>query len=400
MPVGRTLLACLFLASCSLAADLRTLPGQSYSGDLVKITPKEVVINSGGKEQSVPVDQILEVTLNKDLKVALPAKYVDVELTDGSQFHCAGFALKGKNVNLDLPGGQKLTVPLEAVNSIIGEAHDTNLRGQYKQLAGKKRSSDLLVYIDQGELQTFDGTFGDATDDGTKISFDRNSKGEARDVPLEKIHGMLFLRSLPDNAPPAVCKVFDSAGSVLLAAEIEVKDDGYVVTTQAGVKVPYTKAVVSRFDYTRDKLVFLSDTEWVKWEKNVGTGFSEEVPAKNVLSVWQRQPLQLEGKRYDKGLSLRAGMSVEYDLKGDYREFSALVGVDDEMKKANPGLTEVKIECDGVTKKSVVVGRETKPIELALNVKDVQRLKIVLVCKEGAFDQGHQVSLVMAKVQK
>src|SRR5207244_2781950 len=145
--------------------------------------------------------------------------------------------------------------------------------------------------------------------------------------------------SLPDNAPPAVCKVFDSAGNVILAAEIEVKEDGYVVTTPSGVKVPYTKTVVSRFDYTRDKLVFLSDIDWVKWEKNFGTGFSLEEPAKNVLSLWQRQALQLKSKRYEKGLSLRAGMSVEYDLKGDYREFTALVGVDDEMKKANPGLT-------------------------------------------------------------
>ena len=83
------------------------------------------------------------------------------------------------------------------------------------------------------------------------------------------------------------------------------------MTTPSGVKVPYTKTVVSRFDYTRDKLVFLSDIDWVKWEKNFGTGFSLEEPAKNVLSLWQRQALQLKSKRYEKGLSLRAGMSVE-----------------------------------------------------------------------------------------
>src|SRR5262249_5681230 len=156
------------------------------------------------------VDQNLEGTLNKDLKGTLPSKYVDVELTDGALFHCPSFNFKGKNAKLHLPGGEKVTGPLESIAFFLDEAQDPGLLSQWKALIAKKRSSDILVTLDAGELQPIPGTFGEANEDGTRIQFDVKSEGNPKPADVTKIHGYLFLRSLPDNAPPAVCKVYDS----------------------------------------------------------------------------------------------------------------------------------------------------------------------------------------------
>src|SRR5262245_11167691 len=99
MPVRRILLALLVCGAPCRAAELRTLKGETVTGDLVSINDKEVVLAKGSERVTTPLAQVLQLDLSAPGKP--PAgPYTDVELTDGSLLHCHAFAIKGKEVEL------------------------------------------------------------------------------------------------------------------------------------------------------------------------------------------------------------------------------------------------------------------------------------------------------------
>src|SRR5262245_46216051 len=191
MPVGRTLLALFLFAAVSLGADLRTLDGKTVSGEVVKLTDKEIVLRAGGEDVATPVEQVLVLELAPAPPKLTGVKYIDVELTDGSLLHCAQVGFKGKEVTLTLVSGQVLKAPLEAISYVVNDAQEEKTQQEWKEQIAKKRSSDVLATRREGELQTLKGTFGEASDDGKEIQFDHNSKGAPRGVPLELLQGML-----------------------------------------------------------------------------------------------------------------------------------------------------------------------------------------------------------------
>src|SRR5262245_48337360 len=139
MPIGRTLLALFLVGSVSFGAEtLRTLDGREVVGDVISINAKEIVIRSQGKEQTVPTPLVLQLDVGPAGKLA-GAKYIDVELTDGSLLHCAQFSLRGKEAQMTLLSGQVVKVPLEVVAPFLNDAQDEKLQKQWKEQLAKKR---------------------------------------------------------------------------------------------------------------------------------------------------------------------------------------------------------------------------------------------------------------------
>jgi hypothetical protein len=399
MPVGRTLLALFLFAAVSIGADLRTLDGKTVSGEVAQLTDKEIVLRSGGKDIATPIDQVLVLELGATAPAKLTGvKYIDVELTDGSLLHCAQVSFKGKEATLTLVSGQVVKTPLEAISYVVNDAQEDKTQQEWKEQISKKRSSDILAVRREGELQTLKGTFGDASDDGKKIQFDLNSKGEMRGVPLEPIHGMLFLRQPDPKAPPTLCKVYDTQANVVMMAAADVTAAGFTVTTPSGVKIEYTRALVARFDYSRDKVRYLSDMEPVKVIQTSTQGDPE--PYRRDKNLDGIAGLRLGGKIYNKGLAVHAYTSLEYQLDGEYREFTALLGIDENVGGSD-GQTVVKIEGDGKELASETISRKDKdlPRKIQRSVSGVQRLRIV-VQSPDILDLGKHVDLADAKVSK
>lgn len=402
MPLGRSLVAVLLLASTGLGAEVvRTLDGREITGDLVSITEKEIVVRSQGKDTTVPVAQVLQVDAGPAGKLA-GTKYVDVELTDGSLLHCSAFGLKDKDALLTLVSGQEVKVPQEVVASYISNAQDDNIQKQWKEIVGRKPkpTSDLVVVYRENELVTLPGTVGKADADGKEILFQPRSMGDFKSIPLSGVHGIIFLRPLDPNLPSTVCTIHDSSTNVVAANAVAVTPTGYTVTTPAGAKIEYTKKLVSRFDYNTGKLRYLSDMK----------------PAKQVVTSTQGDPepprpdrnldggtLRLGQASYIKGLSVHAYTMLEYDLEGEYREFKCVLGVDGTVG-GSEGPTMVKIEAVGADGKNqelfnAAVGRKDPPKDLRFNVKDMQKLRIVVSSPE-LLDLGKHVDLADAKITK
>jgi hypothetical protein len=396
MPVGRSLFALLLFATIGFGADLHSLDGKTLSGELVRITEKDVVLRAEGKEVSTPIEQVLQIDLGQVAKPSA-AKYADLELTDGTLLHCTRTTFKGKDVEVELVSGPKVKLPLEEVASWYLDAQDAKVRQDWKDLLAKKHSSDVILAVLKGEPLSLPGTFGDAAADGTQMNFDLNSQGTQRPVEMEKIRGMIFLRQPNPKSLPLACKLQDTQGDVVMVSRVEVTDAGLTVTTPVSLQIDFPKTALARLDYTRDKVVYLSDLEPVK----VAYSSTEDKPEpfrrdKNL----DGEPLVLNKTTFAKGLAIHSTTVLEYDIGRDYREFRAWIGVDERVGGTD-GPTRVKIEGDGKELYSVVVSRKAPPPKepTVVNVKDVRRLRIT-VASGDLLDLGRHVDLADAKVSK
>jgi hypothetical protein len=407
MPLCRGLLALFLVAAARIdAAELRTLKGETITGEIVSVTDKEVVVvrsgENAGERITTPLAQVLQIDYNPAGKPSSDP-FIDVELTDGSLLHCAKFNIKGKEIALTLLTGQEVHVPLAAVSNLLVDAHDEKHRQEWTaRLADrkvKKKRRDVLAVRKDDVLNPLDGTLGDGDEKGEAIEFSIGA-GKKRSVPLTGIAGLIFERGIDPNAAPVVCKVTDTARDLIEASAVASSPTGLVVTTPAGAKIELTPALVGRLDYSGGKLTWLSDME----PTQVVETFVDSNPFhyKRDHNL-EDGPIRMDNVPYARGLALHATTELEYDLKGDYREFKAVAGIDD-LIGGLPGPAVLRIEGDGKLLKELTFDRREKVRhrELALNVKDVQKLRIrVAPGGEGLkLDLGLHIDLGDAKVNK
>lgn len=413
MPVRRVLAALVFLgatAACVAApATLQTIDGKKHKGDLVRVGEKEVVFQVDGKEITVPAKQVLQIDLGPVRPLPRDAKYTQVELTDGTQLACKELAVKGREVSLKLHSGHEARVPLSAVFWLLHDAQDAARRKLFaSRFLAEKSATDTLVVGKADALNGLPGTIGEADENGETIAFTLKDATEKRHPKLANVQGMVFVRDPDPKAPAVRCKVNDTAGNVLLASDVAVTANGYTVTTPAGLKLDLTPEQVARLDYSKGLLTYLSDLEPANLKEKFifGEGVMGHYRKDKNLD---NKPIKLGKETFAKGLSMRATTELEYNLKGEYREFAATIGVDESVGGGD-GPTTIIIEGDGKQLFKEVYRRGQMvmvnkmpapkwPMNVTLNVKNMHRLKIVVTTDE-LIDLGKHITLGDARVSK
>ena len=422
MPFRCAIAALLVSAAALSAADaqLRLLTGAPMSGELISVNAKAVTFKFDGKNVETPLAQILSIDLANAPKEVPDknAKYIDVELTDGTLLHCGQFGIKGKEVQLTLLSGQALKFPLSRVKSYLTEAHDKSFRQDWEKYLAKKTPFDQLVVktkttvkkdgkdVEEFILNAVPVTVGDADDKGENIEFTLSKKNpdgtaDKKSKSLATIHGIIFTTGPNADAAPLLCKVLDVNGNVIVASEVTVEGDKVSVVTPVGVKLDLTRAALAKLDYTGGKLVYLS--EWDPKKMQV-----KESSTEDRIDHFRRDknlddgPIRLAGyPPFAKGLSVHSHTEFTFELDGEFREFKAIIGVDENVSGAD-GPTEVFIsDADtGKELKRVTVSRKDKQAQdVTVNVQNVKTLKIVVASPE-LLDLGRHVDLADARVSK
>lgn len=410
MPFLRTLLALSFCASLSLgaeAAKLRTLDGQTLEGDLLRISDTEIVLSvkpkppaTEAKVVATPFPRVLDL----DLQGAPPpvdVKHADVELTDGTILHCEKVSLKGKEAELKLISGQEIKIPLAIVSYILNDAQDSKAREEWQGILSKKGNQDILAVRLSGVLNRIEGTFGDGDPKGESIEFTRDN-GKKADINLTKVHGMAFVRKTDADMPDPLCRVHDSTRNVLMAGKVALKEGTYRVTTVAGATIELPRTQVSRLDFSKGKLTYLSDLQPMKEVETVlgepGRPFRRDknVDGGPLRLLVQTEP-QPRSEVYGKGLAIFATTELVYDIGGQYKEFKASLGIDPTIDTGNP--VKVLIEGDGRELFFGEIKRRDVRKPVVLDVKNVKQLRIV-VSSPTFNDVGNHVNLADAKVSK
>lgn len=405
MPIRRALIAFFLSASVSLGAEeLTTLSGQKIEGQLVSVSNKEVVmLNKAGQRVTTPIDQVLVLSLAPVPRLTAADKFTDVRLTDDTLLHCAKVEIKGKEVLVRLLGGAEVKAPLEAVRYIMNDAQDDKVQKEWEQrrYVRDRRSHDLvIVKSDEGQLNGLEGTLGAVDEEKKTIEFEPKGAGKKYPLALDKAAGMVFLRGAEVKLDPLVCKLYDLSGNVLMVSSVEEKPDGFTFTTAGGVKIDCSRKLVAKLDYSRGKLTFLSDEDefWRRGRvKVIQSNTEDRIEKPRINKNLDDGPLRLGGITYAQGLALHSRTELEFDLGGDYREFSAVIGMDDLVGGNGP--TVIKIEADGQEIYKQTFNRTVKPEKIVRSVKDAKVLKIT-VYSEQLLDLGKHIDLADAKVQK
>jgi hypothetical protein len=425
MPLTRVLLALLFCASVGLGADppisVRLLDGKSLTGEFANITDRELLLKVEGKQVATPLESVLQIDI-QSMPVGAPPKdsYTAVELTDGSLLRCSKFAVKGKDATVTLAAGPQFTVPLSAISYVMNEANNEALAKQFREYVAKskKQHTDFLLAKRGDALNGLEGTVGDGDEKGESVEF-TNRQGTKGNISLAKAQGLIFYRETDPNLVPAVCKLLDTARNEIQVATVAKSDKGFQVTTPIGAKIEYPRSLIARLDYSKGKLTFLSDMDPAETVETCTEG-SDSIQHYRRDKNLDGGTIRIGPSSYSKGLALHAHTELEYDLKGEYREFKAFLGVEDGIG-GGEGPTVVKVIGDGKElfsgkvskgqKLNPVVTDKTKPqvpaakkenemvLPLKLSVVNVLKLRLV-VTSGDPLDLGKHATLAEAQVSK
>jgi hypothetical protein len=395
MTIRATLLM-LAVAATAPAADVTTLSGKRLTGDVVGVAPQGVTIKTAAGEELIPTADVLLVDLNP----SAPAKetFAEVELTDGSVLACRAVAFQGADAELTLIGGPTVRCPLAAVATLLQNAHDPAVRQQWQLLLRKRGALDMLVVANDGKLDALDGAFGAGTDAGDAIEFAPAGAEGKLSPKLTSAAGLVFVRRPNADAPPVFCRLLDTAGNLLYAKAVAFDGEAVAVDTVAGAAVRYANLKsIARLDFSKGKLTYLSDIEPIE---------ADQTSTEDLVFPFKRDrnlyggPLRLGRVPFSKGLALHSRTVLTYDIGGDYKEFRAVLGVDDvvTVEGGAPVRVNVAIDGDGRELFKGEVRTRDAPKPLALDVKGVRRLRIAVT--SPLLDLGNQVNLCDARVSK
>jgi hypothetical protein len=410
MRLTPTVLAVSLLGLVTVVAtadDVTTTAGRKISGKLVAVDAQGVTFSTAAAQVPIAAREIVVIDFGHG--VSAPPKgatYSEIELTDGSTFRVAKFALKGKKFETeqlpDPPGktAPAFEIPMGTVFSATKRADDAKHRDAWKKLLANRGKHDLYVQQQETGLTYVQGTFHRGSDDGRTVSFEREGGGKPDDLLQSRSVGLVFHQPQPPTIAPTLCRVHDVYGNVLTATAIAVSSEGVTVTTVAGATVKYSStAVLAKLDYALGNVAYLSDLEaqvdapeLPPEEKNLNPA----VPVLKDRSL-SNDTIKLDNLPYQKGLCVAPDTVVTYSLGGDYTQFKATVGIDENGANATSA-AKLTVEADGQVLFSDVLRRKDKPKSLVLAVKGVKQLRIIVEVDTPL--NGNYVTLADASVQK
>lgn len=391
-----SLVVAVAVASVVPAADVTTLAGKKLVGEVVAISPAGVGIKSAdGTTTTIPAKELLLVEFAAESTQREP--HTEVELTDGSILQCSAVTIKGQDVELKVRAGYSVQCPLSSVASLLNNAHDPAVKQEWRQLLRKRGQYDMLVVRSEGKLDGLDGTFGPGTPEGDAIEFALASGDRSLKPKLARVQGLLFVRKAAVEVPPVFAKVTALSGDLLVTKSAALAGTDLTVELVGGGRAVVPLTQVARLDFSKGKLAYLSDLEPIEVDQS---------STEDLVFPYRRDrnlsggPIRVKGVPHAKGLSLHARTVLTYDIAGDFNEFRCLVGIDDSVRTegGSPVHALVSIEADGRPLWKKDVKSREEPEAIALNVKNVRRLKITVA--SPLLDLGNQVVLADARVSK
>lgn len=381
MRTARVVLAMLLIVSCARSADVTPVKGDAFKADIESITDKQIKYKVDDASVTKPLTDIQKIDFRIGGKAPVEKKYGMVELIDGSKLFCSKWLLKPKQAELTLLTGATIKVPTTAVANILFDASTSSLLNSWKSPVGKYKGKDMVFRLNK-EKGTFTGLGFSATiqlndEDGKEITAaltDSSDNIVTRKFKMEDISGLVFKRSIDPKAPPAKCKLISTGVDDVVVSSVTLTGGKLTVGTPAGASFEYPLAQVATLDFQKGRFDYLVEKEVKEGE------LKDVINVKGSQTLFDKKPVEIGGKKYYKGAKLLPGLTLEYNLKGEYQRFEGLAGFDGPLAKGVEFPVTLLIEGDNKELLTVKMTKDDKGkiTPIALNIKDVQRLKITV----------------------
>lgn len=398
----QTLVSLWLVVAPAAPFTVQTVDGESATGTLVRLDAAQLVLAGTNGEVSFPVASLAAVNRSVQAPAADAKATVTVELIDESRVYGVDFTAAANKVQLKLADGTTLRFVTSAIRWVrFGPVaqQDSKLTKQWSEIVESKADGDLLVIRKEGALDYLEGVVGDVSDEACTFEYDK----EPIQVKRPKIEGLVYFQAKPSELPEAIGRLILADGSQWALRTASVADGKLQAGTVTGTQLELPLEAVARFDFSTGKVAYLSDLEPESAAYTPYIAFAEA--GVSVADAFQyrrdvgfdQSPLQLDGKVYRKGLSLQSRTELSYKLPGKFRQFRAVVGIDDSTR--DTGNVHLEIKGDGKTlwQGEVIGSQPAQPLELELT--NVKRLEILADYGAG-LDVGDRLNLCEARVSK
>jgi hypothetical protein len=392
------LLLAIALTAAAPQVEVQTLDGRTLRGSLVELDSQRLTLETPGGRVSLATGELLLLVF-KDPPVSLnqPAQ-VWVELVDGSSLVGAEYVASGGTARIKLRDGSTVEVPTAGLTAVrLGEQPE-QVAAEWSRILGMHQTTDLLLVRSGDAIDYHKGVLRDVSPSTVEFELD----GELLPVKRAKVHGLVYYHPPGDSPPEPICQISDAGGSRWSVQTLAWADE-LSWTTPGGLKRSQPVSMIGQIDFSRGKVVFLSDlkpesvtfTPYFRAEKTLPllAKFFALREDKNL----QSGPLQLGSKQYGKGLAMHSQTKVVYRLPGRFSRFRATVGIDDAVRpRGNVRL--VIYGDDRVLLEATLTGADPpRPVDLDLD--GVRR--ITLLADFGAeMDVADHLDLCEARILK
>lgn len=367
--------------------------GEPRVGEWRGLADGRITIVQAGKEESVPLSEVLEVRFRGEpTKLDKPSAIVS--LWDGSKLGATQSQIVEKRLKVTSAVFSELSLPQSEVASVrFSDRFDEG--EQWTKLVERDNKTDLLVIRKEQTLDYLDGVVVEVTDKSVKFLLD----GEEVSTKREKVFGLIFARR-PSSPKPSAVRVELGNGDILMASSLAATPTGVSVMTATKTEVSLPLDKLKLLDFSQGKLRYLSQEppRDVKYTRGIQDG-----PAFVADRAFYAPELKPMGMRaFARGLCIRPQTTLRYRLGGDYRRLQAIVGIDESVKDGN-GDCDLVITGDGkqLVKLRMTSRDAARPIDL--DVTDVVVLEIVVGFGGDAatnVDLGDNLDLADAKLIK
>jgi hypothetical protein len=261
------------------------------------------------------------------------------------------------------------------------------------------RTTDLLLVHSGDALDYHKGVLRDVSAGTVEFVLD----GELLPVKRAKVHGLVYYHPPGDPLPEPLCQISDVGGSRWSVQTLKLAE-GLTWTTPGGLKRTQAAATIRQIDFSRGKIVYLSDLkpESVAFTPYFGAGKATQPLLAKFFGLredknLQSGPLRLGSKQYGKGLAMHSQTKVVYRLPGRFSRFRATVGIDDAVRPR--GNVRLVISGDDRVLLETTVTGTDPPLPVDLELDGVRRLS-VLADFGQEMDVADHLDLCEARVIK
>jgi hypothetical protein len=395
------LLFSILLVGVSPTFESHTLDGRIITGTLKEISNERLILKTSDGETPFEIYELLDVCQKgqneRPLSPALSAK-VWIETVDGSTIVAKYFTTKNEKAEITLLDDDKFDTPVKTIRSVRMQTDNESQIDQWRSILAKKRDSDVLVVRGDANLDYHAGVLSDVNAETVQFQLD----GELLPIKRSKVFGIVYRHPSDESLPSPICRLIDAFGSQWQVKKLGLNGKLELVTP-AGMAVHCSQDNILRIDYSAGKIAYLSDLkpDTVKWTPFFAT-------AKNTDSVekffqprldcnFDSGPLQIAGKKYDKGLAIHSRTEMVYRLPDSFRRFKAVAGIDDSVRPQ--GNIQLTIRGDDKVLLDATISGTDGPKGIDLDISGTRRLDILVDYGKNT-DVGDQLDLCNARIVK